>query len=308
MCPLSIEALVLELSLLLAAWLVLAALQKDRATPGRVGFALLALAGATWGFAELADQRAVFSEQVVDRIRYAGALAVPGLWLGVACHAARLDIAARVPWFPVMLLVPSAMLYALMYSPTWGPLFVTVMPGGPNEYGPLWWAANGYAHLLVGGGSLVLVAAAFRRGRFDAQAVALVLGACAPLAAHVAYAWSSSEWPLDPTPLAFVAGFVALRSALFSGGILQLLPVAQLDVVQQLPFGVVLTDTLGTVLWVNPAAEERLGLPGALAIGRALDSVLAESRGEHRVDSVPLRSAGGEAGCIVLLDAPKRRA
>ena len=111
-------------------------------------------------------------------------------------------------------------------------------------------------------------------------------------------------WPVDPTPLLLGAALLALRSAIFSGGLLQALAVSQHDLIQQLPLGVILTDRRGVVIDVNPAAERRLCVSRASAVGRTLDAILSEAESHVCADVVPIFSQDREAGQLVLIDPP----
>ena len=114
------------------------------------------------------------------------------------------------------------------------------------------------------------------------------------------------SWPIDPSPLLLAVALLGLRSAVFSGGILQALPVSQHDLIEHLPCAVLLTDRRGTVIDVNPAAERRLGITEAHALGRNLESVMASADAALQIESVPVRAAGREAGHLVLLDPPRK--
>ena len=94
---------------------------------------------------------------------------------------------------------------------------------------------------------------------------------------------------------------------MFSGGILQALPVSQHDLIEHLPFGVLLTDRRGTVIDVNPAAAapaRHLRGAGARTQSRVGDGAARTPRCSF--ESVPVRSAGREAGQLVLLDPPRK--
>ena len=296
----------LEVTILLAFWLCLGVWQKDRSTTGRATFVALGLSVVLWCNGELLTLRGVFDEAVVDRIKYLGILSLPPLWLGLAGHATRLELARRVPWFPVVLLVPMACLYALMFSGRWSGLFLTTVPNAADQYGPLWWVAGAYGYLLIATGSALLIASAFRRRRWGARLRGLGVGVAAliPLAGNTVYIASGMTWPMDPTPLLLGAALLALRSAIFSGGLLQTLPVSQHDLIQQLPLGVILTDRRSVVIDVNPAAERRLCTSQARAVGRTLDAILSEAESHVCADIVPIFSRNREAGQLVLIDPP----
>ena len=296
----------LELTILLAFWLCLGVWQKNRSTTGRATFVALGFSAILWCGGELMALRGVLDEAVADRIKYLGILSLPPLWLGLAGHATRQELARRVSWFPVVLLAPMAFPYALMFSSRWSGLFLTTVPNAVDQYGPLWWLAGAYGYLLVVMGAALLIASAFRRRRWDARPRSLAVGVAAliPLAGNAVHISSGMPGLMDPTPLLFGAAFLALRSAIFSGGLLQVLPVSQHDLIQQLPLGVILADRLGVVIDVNPAAERRLCVSQVRAVGRTLDAVLSEAESNVRADVVPILSQDREAGQLVLIDAP----
>jgi len=296
----------LEFTILLAFWLCLGVWQKDRSTTGRATFVALGFSFVLWCSGELLALRGVFDEAVLDRVKYLGILSLPPLWLGLAGHATGLELARRVPWFPVVLLAPMACLYALMFSGRWSGLFLTTLPDAVDQYGPLWWVAGAYGYLLIATGSALLIVSAFRRRSWGARLRGLGVGVAAliPLVGNAVYVASGMPWPMDPTPLLLGAALLALRSAIFSGGLLQALPVSQHDLIQQLPLGVILTDRRGVVIDVNPAAERRLCVSQVRAVGRTLDAVLSEAENHVRADIVPIFSQDREAGQLVLIDPP----
>jgi len=296
----------LELTILLAFWLCLGVWQKDRSTTGRATFVALGFSAVLWCSGELMALREILDEAVADRIKYLGVLSLPSLWLGLAAHATRLELARRVPWFPATLLAPMACLYALMFSSRWSGLLLTTIPNAPDQYGPLWWVATAYGYLLVVTGSVLFVAWAFRRRKRGAWLRSLAVGIAplVPLAGNAVHLASDIPWLMDPTPLLFGGALFAFRSAIFSGGLLEALPVSQHDLIQQLPLGVILTDRRSIVIDVNPAAERRLCVSQARTVGRALDAILSEAESHVCADIVPIFSRGREAGQLVLIDPP----
>ncbi len=302
-------SIALELTILLAFWLCLGVWQKDRSTAGRATFVALGFSAVLWCSGELMALREILDEAVADRIKYLGVLSLPSLWLGLAGHATRLELARRVPWFPGALRAPMACLYALTFSSRWGGLFLTTVPNAVDHYGPLWWVATSYGYLLVVTGSVLFVASAFRRRGWGGRMRSLVVGfaALVPLAGNAIHIASGMPSLVDPTPLLFGVALFALRSAIFSGDLLQALPVSQHELIQQLPLGVILTDRRGVVIDVNPAAERRLCVSQARAVGRTLDAILSEAECHVCADVVPIFSQSREAGQLVLIDPPGKK-
>lgn len=303
----TLYALALEASILLGLWLALAVSQREPGAPGRLTFLALSLAAVAWCLGDLLVARDLVSEVLGDRIKYAGALALPPLWLGVAAHAARLEVARRVPWFPLLLLVPGACLFGLLFDERWGGLFLTTVQDGADVRGPLWWAGMAYGYALVVTGSVVLIATAARWRRPGEWSRRIAVGAASliPLAGNAAYVMNATSWTLDPTPVLLGVSLLALRSGIFAGGLLQTLSIAQSDLLAHLPVGVLVADRRGTVLDLNPAAERRLGIAARRAVGRSVVAILDAAGDELSFDISPVFTGGREVGQLILIDPPR---
>lgn len=298
----------LEITMLLTFWVCLAVWQRDRATPGRSTFACLCLSSTLWCAGELASARGFVDEFTSDRILYAGVLSLAPFWVGVAGYATRLPLARRVPWFSLVLLAPNLVLYALLFAGPWSGLLLTTRAGEIDLYGPLWWVCLGYNYTLVLAGSALFVVSAARwklPGRV-AKRLTVGIAPLVPLAGNTAYVLSGMTWGIDPTPLLFSVALLALGNAIFTGGLFQILPISQHDLLEQLPIGVVLTDRAGVVVDVNPAAERHLGLSEASAVGRALDAILSEATADVNAEISTIFSNDREAGQLVLIDPPDK--
>ena len=299
--------LALEMTILLAFWLCLGVLARHRRTPGRLTFAAVTVSVSLWCLGEMLHGGDGLPDTWVDRIRVAGAMTLPAFWVGLAAHATRTELARRVPWFPAILLLPLTVPYALLFVDGWSQLVLKSVPGGIDEFGPLLWVVMAYSYGLALAGCVLFVVDAWRaRGapRWYRQA-ACAVGALLPLAGNAFFVMRGFSDPVDPTPVLFGAGLVALRGALFSGSLLQALPISQHDLIEQLPIGVLLTDTRGAVIDMNPAAELHLGVDEASAVGRNLEAVLAETDAEVQADVAPIYAQGKEVGQLVLFDSRK---
>lgn len=299
----------LEFNIALALWLCLGVSQADRSTPGRATFGALCVSAMVWCTGELVEQRGLVDEWAGDRIKYLGVLTLPPLWAAFAAHVARLDVARRAPWFALVLLLPQLLLFGLLFAGGWSSLYLTSIQGADDHYGPLWWVSMGYSYLLVAGGSAAMIAAALRERRPGSwrRQVAVGFASLVPMAGSALYVATGLRSPYPPTPILFCLALITLRQTLFSGGLLQTLPVSHAELVTQLPMPLLLTDRRGAVVQLNPAAERRLGIPEAHALGRSLDAVLAEAAEPPAWDTTPVRCGSREIGQIVLLDPPAKR-
>ena len=223
----TVYSLALELIILLAFWLGLGVWQKDRTTPGRNVFLAMALSVAAWCFGDLSAERGLLGPVASYRIEYLGMLSMPALWLGAAAHAARLDVARRVPWFPLLPLAPQAGLYALLYAGPWGDLLLDPVAGESSGLqGSLSWLNAAYSCLLVSIGSGLIVYSGVREGLMGQRGLRLAVATASigPLAANAAYLANGMTWKNDPTPLLFGVALIAMRRPAKYGGLLQALP------------------------------------------------------------------------------------
>lgn len=297
------DALVLELIVLLAGSLGLSAWQRDPSTTGRISFCALCVAAAATALGEALHLRGVATEVVADRVKYAGVLALPPLWVGFATHVAGFDLARRLPWFPALLLLPGLFLFGLMFDPRYGVLFVTTIEGGADVYGPLWLASTFYGQTLAVTGTAVLstVVLRTRRPAQIARRLGLVAASLLPVVGNALYVGSHLAWPYDPTPLFLGVALLAMRSAAFEGGLVEPMPISQRDLIHQLPVGIILTDRRGHIVEMSDVAGNRLGVFEEFALGRRLDDVLAWC------EPTPLRTQdlthrGRPTGRLVLLE------
>jgi PAS domain-containing protein len=300
-----LEALLFECVLLLAALLGLGAWQRDPSTTGRLTFVALCISVACMTLGDLMALRGLASEVVADRFKYAGILTLPALWMGFAAHAAHLDLARRLPWFPLLLLIPSLGLFALMFEPRYGMVFHRTLEGADDLRGPLWWVNAVYGQGLALCGSSILAFTAFRggsRGQVTRRLV-LVAASVLPVLGNAAYIALEFSWPYDPTAPLLGFSLLAMRSAVFGGNLLEPLPIPQRDVIHQLPLGVILTDNHDHVVEMSDAAAARLGVFESFALGRSLDEVMAWSE-PTPFSSTEIRRRGVVAGRLILLEGP----
>lgn len=300
--------LALELTALLAFWVGLGGWQHGRDVPARLPFVGLALSVLAWCTGEALSARGLVAPWTGVELKYLGIVTLPPLWLAVAIHTARLEIGRRLPYLPLALMLPGLFAYALLFLGPWAALFLSPETHAQGGRGPLWWVHAGYAYVLIVSGTTIQLSAAIRaqrsggsgRWRWLAIGVASVL----PLAGNASYIASGHSWSHDPTPVLIGVTLLALRSAVFSGGLLEVLPIAQRDLIDHLPFGVVLADRFGAVIDVNPAAERRLGMRHRDALGRALEAVLAFVPPGTPVEITGVEVRGREIARFALLDLP----
>lgn len=266
----------LELNCVLILWIGLSVWQRDRGAPGGRWFAALTGAALIWSLGELLYVRGLLTPWQCAAVTYLGICTVAPLFVGLAAHAAATSLARRMPWFPLALCVPGLLLYSFLFLGPWGGLFLS-FHGSQVSHGPLFWVYLVYSYSLALACVVLLVLAAMRwpRDGLLRRVVALSLAVLVPLLGNFAYLRFEWFFPLDPTPLLMGAAAVALRAAVFRGGLLDVLPIGDQSLVEHLPVGLLLADDRGGVIEANPAALDWLGMSREQALGRSLEALLA---------------------------------
>lgn len=137
-----------------------------------------------------------------------------------------------------------------------------------------------YSYLLIIGGMVVLVLTITRmRHIFQAQMVAVLIGATIPLAANIMFHTGNSPVPgLDVTPLTFPLTGIAWGLAVFRYRLLDLIPVGHDTVVDMIDTGLVIVDDRSRILDYNLAATRIFGWKKQDQKGKQLrDTVPAEA-------------------------------
>jgi PAS domain-containing protein len=298
------EALVLEGSILLCFWLCLSAWQRDAKTPGRRSFMILTSLAMCWGTGELAVVHGWLDEWAADRIKYLACTLLPPFWLNFAARTSPKSSSKLSPWLPFAVAAPALAIYSLLYSDEWSRLFLDTIAGGEDVRGPLWLVFASYELAVTLAGSALLIAPAFRPQRSDDWRHLPVMGCFGliPLAGIGAYLLWESRWLFDPTPIFLGIGLVGLRRGLFSGSLFQALSISQHELIHQLPHGIIVTDSGGTVIEMNPAGEEILGLPVDAALGRSLTALLDYVEADLDVQTIPIDPADNDGAQLVMIE------
>jgi hypothetical protein len=297
----SLFSLVLELNMLIALFGAGAALLRGGDVAGRRTFTLLSLTGAIWCAGGLLEDRHAVDAWVGLRLSMLGLVLVGPLWIGLAAHMAQWPVARRIPWFPAALSLPGLLLWLLLFVEPWSS---AVMPE-PGRPGPLWWAFTPFAYAMILAGSVLHIGSGSRRRDSRGfQTIAIGFAGLLPLVAHASWTWLGFPEGRDPTPLLLTPVGLALAATLFPGGLFDVRPLAQRELIDHLPLGVVMADRSGTVFAVNVHAEMALALPRAQAIGRALDAIVADAPESYRVEQSEVLMASQVVARFAFLHPP----
>lgn len=268
---------------LLASAAVMAALAmcawRHRAVPGALPFTVLTLAIVIWSLAyalQLASAD-LPAKRFWNQVQYLGNAAMPVAWLVLALQYTgrdrwlsrrRLTALAAVPLLTIALLLTND-LHRLVWRD------VTLDTAGPfvllrKTYGPWFWVHAAYAYALLLLTAQMLVEALRRAPPlYHGQPLALLLGLFLMVlgnASHISGIDASLRF--DPTPFLFIPAGGVVAWGLFRFGLFDVVPVARNRVVEGMDDGVIVVDTHGRVVDLNPAAQRILGDLAFQAAGR----------------------------------------
>jgi PAS domain S-box-containing protein len=180
----------------------------------------------------------------------------------------------------------------------------------PSQWaGPLFWAFQvwSYAYMLVGLG-FVLRGLGPSAPRNQRRQSGLIAAASAlPLLAHSAtlLEWLAIDYPLTPGAMGISAVLVVV--AIDRYALLDVQPIVQRDVIEELHDGVVLTDADGVLLDLNRAGERILGGRRDVLRGRRLGDILRDLARPGEGEALLWRLAEAERGEIEIETAEGRR-
>lgn len=148
------------------------------------------------------------------------------------------------------------------------------------SYGPWFWIHMVYSYLLLLVGSVLIIGnQAFASFSYRQQSIWVVVGALSPLIFNLSHVFRLFPGlQKDYTPLALAFAGIAFAVAIFRYRLLDLIPIARAMVVERMQDGVVVVDSVGRLVDLNPAACRMLGLSEDMT-GRPVAAAIPEYPG-----------------------------
>jgi diguanylate cyclase (GGDEF)-like protein/PAS domain S-box-containing protein len=276
-------SLALILSTVAAVAITLAAWQRRRA-PGAGPLMLIGLAIAVWAstyavhFLTVSPGARLFWLKVT----YLGVVSVPSAFLAFA-----LQYANRGTWLlrkrniAFLCIEPILTLIILWTDPLHGLFFAGQPPVGDiYDGGPWFWLNVAYSYLLILIGVVLLVyALRFLAPPLRGQAVAILIGAFLPWASSLVGLLGLNPFDnLDLTPFAFTATSVCFAIGLTRYGLLDIVPIARDAIIDNISEAIMVLDTQGRILDLNPTGLRILGWEGQQVVGLLAGEAFPEFR------------------------------
>ncbi len=274
-------------ALLFYAW-------RRRGTTGAQTLALLMAGVCIWaaGYAFELSGAELSTKIYWAKVEYIGIASVPVAWLAFALQytgregrltVRNLALLSALP-LVTLLLAWTNEAHELVWSSTRlgqeGPF-----PALEVDHGAWFWVHLSYSYLLLLMGTILLIAMLTRSPNlYRKQNLALLVAVSVPWVGNGVYVLGLSPVPnLDLTPFAFLLSGMAIALSLFGFRLLDIVPVARENVIEDMTDGVVVLDLQDRMVDINPAAERFLGCSAREAIGQGFTELVPDWDGlfEH---------------------------
>ncbi len=280
---------------------VAVALWDRRTAPGAIPLFFLELACAEWAFGIAFESAAstVELKHLWSAIAYLGTTAAPLCFFLFALGFSRHGRALSSRQIAALAVIP-VLTVALAFTNPWHRLIwprITIDPYtnlAVYGHGPYFWVFFIYSWVLLLLGVAILVQASFRLPRFyRGQVVTLLLASALPLLGNFLYVSGLTPIPgLDLTPFTFALTGLLLGWNMIRRQMFHLIPTARERVIECMTEAVLVIDSQGRLVDLNPsaqrllgkAAEDVIGRPSIQALSRIphLESLLAEDRANQQ--------------------------
>ncbi|MCY0092700.1 diguanylate cyclase [Hoeflea ulvae] len=261
----------------LLAILVVGRIIRSPVAPGRIAFALAAVASVWWiAMVVLRLNSAELSDKILfNRLAWFGIIATPLFWsAGFLDHAGFSRVTRPLP-IALMLVLSALAGFAALTDGYHHWIYTGIInTERPSfAYGWLFYALLGGMYLCMLMACLLSISQLKRASRLHRrQMIALLVATCVPWACNAAFVlFEFRLFNDDPTPFAFSATVMAVLFAHHRGKLFIAPPIARDIIFQILPDPIVVLEPSGLVLEVNPAAEKLTGF-SAETVGTKLPS------------------------------------
>ena len=263
---------------------------RQRPEPGAISLTVLMLAAAWWSATHLGMLVAETLPGTLlwARLQWFGSLVLPVAWVVFALEYTGRDKYVRPSLVVALLILPLITVVFLWTNGSHGLVRETAMLVERNGYlvlestwGPWFFLIVGYAYLLATVGSLLFVQLAVGSSLlYRSQAAALLVGAGIPWLAHLVYLSDLTPWAgLDLMAISFSGSGVVLLFALSRAKLLVALPAASRlaseFVIEGIDDGVIVADSRGQIVDLNPSATTILETSAVDALGKPIGAVVS---------------------------------
>ncbi|RPH59846.1 MAG: PAS domain-containing protein, partial [Chloroflexi bacterium] len=215
--------------------------------------------------------------------QYLGVAAIPPLWLVFAIQYSQQEKAPKartLAWLGVIPIITIVMAWTNDWHGLLWPRMelikfddVTILD---VDHGIYFWIQAVYAYLNIFAGTIIFARRTMQVGdAYRSQAVTMLLAAAVLLLGNGLYVFDLLPFKgLDITPFSFTFSGLLLAWGLFRHRLLDLMPVASENILQNMGDGVLVTDASNRIVYINPAFENLAGMLPETAIGQPAGEAL----------------------------------
>jgi PAS domain S-box-containing protein len=258
---------------------------RNRSSTCAKPFALLMLAAAIWSFGSALQVSStdITFQMLAITLEYPGIVIVPVAWLLFA-----FEYSGKEHWITrsnlLLLFIVPALSYILLATNDLHHLFYSSVSqeiiGGlayiDITYGPVFWFYTIYSYLIIYVCVMfILQRFVFTSSLYRGQMIAILIAVFTPFFVNLAYAVRQIGFiVIDPTPFAFIITGFAILIGMMRYQLLDIIPMAQDQVIANMSDGVVVLDTQDRIISLNPPAERILGVTLRQSVGISIRTIL----------------------------------
>ncbi len=262
-----------------------------RSSPIAMTFVILMSSLAVWSLAAVLEHasQGLPAKVFFIKLSYLGIVVLPAAWLVLTLQYSNRDkwvTRRNLALLAVMPVFTLAMVWTNdTYHLIWKDIWLDTSYSPPIDavtHNVGFWLQAGYSYLLILLGTLVLLGM-FRRssGIYRNQVGVMLVASMVPWVANFLYIAGIDPMPaVDPTPLAFAISGAAFFWGLFRLQLLDIMPIAHESIFNNMADGVVVVDTRGRIVELNPAAQTMTGCNRVDVIGKPYCSEMPAQVGQ----------------------------
>ncbi|WP_338728546.1 histidine kinase N-terminal 7TM domain-containing protein [Haladaptatus sp. DJG-WS-42] len=264
---------------------------RQRPEPGATALAILMAAAVWWSLFYMLELNAttLAAKLLWARFQWFGSVTLAVAWVVFALEYTGNDDYVRPKNIALLTVIPLITL-VLVWTNSWhhlirhsvgieqvGEMFILT-----QRFGPWFWVIIGYTYILALVGDLLFINLLSNSPIIHRkQAVAILLAALAPWIGNLIYVGDLLPWvAIDPTPVAFTVSGVASFGAISQYKLFKASPapgqLARTFVLDEMADGVIVIDSIGTIVDINWSGAAIVGEPALSLLGSPIQSVFSE--------------------------------
>jgi PAS domain S-box-containing protein len=218
------------------------------------------------------------------RVQMLGPTLLPVVWLALTLRYTRRSRWLNPITLALLLVIPAStlfMLFGRVPNPVASDAYMIQLGSYALlhvEGGPWFWVHNAYTYSLILVVFVLLVEKTIRMpSPYRREPVILLSGLLLLMMWNLGYMLFLAEYlPVNPTTLVATIVHVLLACAIFRYRLYDIMPIARVRLIEEMPDGLVVLDDAERIVELNPAARAILDVDLKRAIGRHPSRVLAD--------------------------------